>query len=83
MISIFIFLQWDGTVGKWSYFDHWAHEGEKGEQPLTGHDDDDDDDDDSFMGPGRFTRRRRSPRLLQRSREQEMKESIHFKTLYD
>ncbi|XP_076470711.1 DDB1- and CUL4-associated factor 11-like [Babylonia areolata] len=25
---------WDGTVGKWDYFDYWAHEGEQGEEKF-------------------------------------------------
>ena len=40
----FCFVQWDGTVGRWQYFDYWAHEGEEGERRFDELDNDDDND---------------------------------------
>ena len=72
----FCCVQWDGTVGRWQYFDYWAHEGEEGERRF---DDPDDDDDNDSYGFRRRSFLRRSERL----RAKEEKADCCFRNLYD
>ena len=69
-------VQWDGTVGKWDYFDYWAHEGEDGEQRLG---EDEEGDDEVCYG----TRQQRRVRRSQRLKERQEKVDCCFNKLYD
>ncbi|KAL8570478.1 hypothetical protein ACOMHN_034513 [Nucella lapillus] len=54
---------WDGTVGRWDYFDYWAHEGEEGEEMLGGGVEEEYVDDNRIYATRRQTMLRRSQRL--------------------
>ncbi|XP_070187913.1 DDB1- and CUL4-associated factor 11-like isoform X2 [Littorina saxatilis] len=68
---------WDGTVGKWGYFDYWAHEAEEGEEKL-GEDLEEEDD-------GRFSYRTRRQTAFKRSDRSRCKDEKNgcFNKLYD
>lgn len=68
---------WDGTVGKWDYFDYWAHEGEEGEEKFGWTEEECDDNNYAYA-----TRSQTRPRRSQRLKNREEKDCF-FSKLYD